>query len=102
MRKVTKMGAAWSSPHRQGVNRSVHGAPRLRMNYSFFVWFLCFCCSRFAAAKVFRMHLRPAFPRISRAPRGCKVEEGPLAAASPQTPWLGGNRLRASLGNLLV
>jgi hypothetical protein len=43
--------------------------------------------SRFAAAKVFRSHLRTAFP---------------LAAASPQTPWLGGNRLRASLGDLPV
>jgi hypothetical protein len=48
------------------------------------------------------MHLRPAFPQISRAPRGLMVGEGPLAAASPQTPWLGGNRLRASLGDLLV
>jgi NADPH:quinone reductase-like Zn-dependent oxidoreductase len=28
------------------------------------------------------------FPRISRAPRGFTVGEGPLAAASPQTPWL--------------
>jgi len=26
-----------------------------------------------------------------RAPRGYVVAEGPLAAASPQTPWLGGN-----------
>src|SRR5262249_44490294 len=33
MRKVTKMGPAWSSPHRQGVNRSVHGATRIRVNY---------------------------------------------------------------------
>jgi len=56
----------------------------------------------FAAAKVFGTHLRTAFPAISRAPRGLTVREGPLAAASPQTPWLGGNRLRASLGDLLV
>jgi hypothetical protein len=45
---------------------------------------------RFAAAKVFRSHLRTAFPRMSRVPRGFTVEEGPLAATSPQTPWLGG------------
>ena len=56
----------------------------------------------FAAAKVFRNHLRTTFPAIGRAPRGCIVGEGSLAAASPQTPWLGGNRLRASFGNLLV
>jgi hypothetical protein len=56
----------------------------------------------FAAAKVFGIHLRTAFPPISRAPRGFTVGEGPLAAASPQTPWLGGNSLRASLGDLLV
>jgi hypothetical protein len=30
------------------------------------------------------------------------IGEGTLAAASPQTPWLGGNSLRASLGDLLV
>jgi len=30
MCKVTKMGPAWSSPHRQGVNRPVHGATRIR------------------------------------------------------------------------
>jgi hypothetical protein len=36
------------------------------------------------------------------AERGLTVGEGPLAAASPQTPWLGGNRLRASLGDLPV
>ena len=56
----------------------------------------------FAAAKVFGIHLRTAFPPTSRAPRGLTVREGPLAAASPQTPWLGGNRLRASLGDLPV
>ena len=57
---------------------------------------------RFAAAKVFRSHLRTVFPPIGRAPRGFTLGEGPLAAASPQTPWLGGNRIRASLGDLLV
>ena len=33
-------------------------------------------------------------------PRGFTVEEGALTAASPQTPRSGGNRLRASLGDL--
>ena len=46
----------------------------------------------FAAAKAFGIHLRTAFPPVSRAPRGLTVREGPLAAASPQTPWLGGER----------
>jgi hypothetical protein len=40
--------------------------------------------STFALAKVFRIHLRPVFPR------GFTVEEGPLTAASPQTPRSGG------------
>jgi hypothetical protein len=52
--------------------------------------FLGFCRSQFAAAKILRIHLRPAFPPFSRAPRGLQAREGPLAAASPQTPWLGG------------
>jgi hypothetical protein len=64
------------------------------------VSFLGFPACRFAAAKVFRIHLRPAFPQTSRAPRGLTVGEGPLAAASPQTPLTRGERtrLRASLG----
>jgi hypothetical protein len=36
---------------------------------------------------------------MRRAPRELKVGEGPLAAASPQTLVLGGNRLRAPLGD---
>jgi hypothetical protein len=40
--------------------------------------------STFALAKVFRIHLRPVLPR------GFTVEEGPLTAASPQTPRSGG------------
>jgi hypothetical protein len=72
MREVTKMSAARSSPHRQGIDRSLDGAPRVRVNH-----FL-------------RIHLRPAFPPISRAPRGLRVGEGPLAAASPQTIGSGG------------
>jgi hypothetical protein len=43
--------------------------------------------STFALAKVFRIHLRPVFPR------GFTVEEGPLTAASPQTPRSGGTDL---------
>jgi hypothetical protein len=31
---------------------------------------------------------------MSRAPRGLTLRDGTLAAASPRTPWLGGNRLR--------
>ena len=54
--------------------------------------FLGFCRSQFAAAKILRIHLRPAFPAFSRAPRGLPAREGPLAAASPQTPWLGGEQ----------
>jgi hypothetical protein len=48
--------------------------------------------STFAVAKVFRIHLRPVFPRISRATRGFTVEEGSLTAASPQTPGSGGEQ----------
>ena len=150
MRKVTKMGPAWSSPHRQGVNRSVHGAPRVRVNHlpnrrrvdaddrqrtspsglsgDFLQRQVSALQAQKLSARIFRgppgylaaqnvkahaivrartlrsegIHLRTAFPPISRVPRRLIVGEGPLAAASPQTPWLGGNSLRASLGDLLV
>ena len=59
--------------------------------------FLVFAACRFAAAKVFRIHLRPAFPPTSRPPRGLTVGEGPLAAAPLRPPWLGGNRLDSAL-----
>jgi hypothetical protein len=56
--------------------------------------------SKMSASIFLGIHL--GFLLISRAPRGLTIGEGTLAAASPQTPWLGGNSLRASLGDLLV
>jgi hypothetical protein len=56
--------------------------------------------SKMSASVFLQIHL--GFSLISRAPRGLTIGEGTLAAASPQTPWLGGNSLRASLGDLLV
>jgi hypothetical protein len=53
--------------------------------------------AQYVGSHILGIHLRTAFPPISRAPRGFTAGEGPLAAASPQTPGLGGNRLRASL-----
>jgi hypothetical protein len=62
--------------------------------------------SVFAAAHLLRQSLQDSSPTHVPAnwPRSARIQvgEGPLAAASPQTPWLGGNRLRASIGDLLV
>jgi hypothetical protein len=132
------MGPAWSSPHRQGVNRSVHGAPRVRVNHlpnrrrvdaddrqrtspsglsgDFFQRQVSALQAQKLSARIFRgppgylaaqnvkahaivrartppLGRNPSpnrVPPISRAPRRLIVGEGPLAAASPQTPWLGG------------
>src|SRR5258708_2397812 len=42
MRKVTRGGTAWGSPHRQRVDRLVHGKPRGRVkccSYWYQIWF---------------------------------------------------------------
>jgi hypothetical protein len=71
----------------QGTFSAVSLDLKQRAEKSFAWTLLGHFLSTFALAKVFRIHLRPVFPR------GFTVEEGPLTAASPQTPRSGGTDL---------